>query len=309
LVYLPGIRNKDLELIWVDKKGKVDPLPIQSGSYSEPRLSPDGSLLAVTVAQQVDGNYNIWFYNLKSGSFNRFTFGNRIQNPAWSPDGKFLYFASSGGEERGIWTKPTDGSSSAILIAPYERRQVAYVTPDGGKLILNSVGGGTEDSIVALDLIQPDEPEALFPTGLFSYSGNLSPDGRFITYGSNETGSLEVFVSTFPRQVGKWQISSAGGLNPLWSPDGRELYYMTQLGKMMSVPVSTDPVFSSGAERELFDASQMFFPNTALANYDITPDGERFIMVRNTQASTNTQACNVILNWTDELQRKLGVDE
>jgi serine/threonine-protein kinase len=310
LVYIPGIRNKDLELIWVDKQGKAEPLPIQSGSYSTPRISPDGSRLAVTVGQQVDGNYDIWMYNLKSGSFNRFTFGKSMRFPVWSPDGKVLYFAATSGEQRGIWSKPADGSSPETQIAPFELLPVAYVTRDGRKLILNRLGGSeTGESIFALDLDQPQEPEALFPTGISSYSGNLSPDGRFITYGSNETGTLEIFVSTFPNQEGKWQLSSASGLNPLWSPDGKALYYISPLAKMMAVPISTNPVFSSGAPHELFDVSQMFFPNSLLANYDISPDGKRFVMIRNTRKSTDTQACNVILNWTHELQQKLGGDE
>ena len=220
-----------------------------------------------------------------------------------------LYFAASGGEKRGIWAKPTDGSSSEILIAPVEPFQPAYVTPDGKKLIMNRVGGGREGSIFTLDLNQPKEPRALFSTGLFSYSGNLSPDGRFITYGSNETGTLETFVSTFPKQEGKWQVSSASGLNPLWSPDGSELYYISSLAKMMAVSISPDSVFSSGAPRELFDVSQMFFPSTPLANYDISPDGKRFVMVRNTRERTSTQACNVILNWTDELRQRLRTGE
>ncbi|MFQ5626698.1 MAG: hypothetical protein ACE5FM_08615, partial [Methyloligellaceae bacterium] len=302
LVYIPGVRNQELELVWVDKQGKAEPLPLPTATYSEPRLSPDGARLAVTVGEA--GQSHIWMSDLKSGSFNRFTFGQQMSGPAWSPDGKKVYFTASSGDKRGILVKPADGSSAESLLLPAGSQPLlpAYVTPDGTKFILNQLSGAIEGVIFALDLLKPQQPDALFPSGFFGYSGNFSPDGRFLAYGSNETGTLEIFVTSFPDMKGKWQVSSASGLNPLWSQDGKELYYISPLAKMMAVNITTDPFFSSGKPRELFDVSQMSFPNTPIANYDISPDGKRFIMVRNTRENTQTKVLNVILNWTEDLQ-------
>jgi len=310
LVYISGVRNKELKLIWVDKQGMVEPLPLQNAAYESPRFSPDGKRLAVTVAQPNDSNSDIWIYSLTSRSFNRFTFGKSMRNPAWSPDGRLLYFISYSGEQAGIWVKPTDGSSPETLLAGIQPFQLAYVTPDGKQLILSRVGvGGALGAVYTLDLSKPEAPKAFFQSDVFSYAGNVSPDGRFITYGSTETGALALFVTTFSNQKNKWQVSSASGGNPLWSPDGRELYYISSLAKMMAVPVSTDPVFSSGTPRELFDVSQMFFPNTPVANYDISPDGKQFIMVRNTGEGPGTHAFNVILNWMDEVQDRFRTSD
>jgi len=304
LICIPGIRNQDLGLVWVDMQGKVTPLPLPPGAYSQPRLSRDGLRLAVMVGQIGSEDYNIWMYGLKSGVFNRFTFGKRRQNPVWSPDGKKLYFSTDSGDNEGILVKPSDGSLAEALILPLQDVPMypVYASPDGNKLILNQVGGPTEGILRTFDLNKGQASRALSPSGFYSYGGAFSPDGRFIAYGSNETGTLEVFVVGFPDQKGKWQVSSAGGLSPTWSPDGKELYYVSPLAKMMAVSISTDAVFSSGKPRELFDLSQMVFPNTPIANYDISPDGKRFIMVRNTTEITNTQSFNVILNWTNESQ-------
>ncbi|MFQ5652700.1 MAG: protein kinase, partial [bacterium] len=308
LVYIPGIRNQDLELVWVDLRGKVEPLPLESGAYSEPRLSPDGARLAVTVGQAGGSDYDIWLYNLKSGSFNRFTFGKRMLNPAWSPDGKKLYFGANGRDKEGIWVKPIDGSSAET---PFFRNTgppliPAYVTPDGSKLILNQLSGPTEGDILALDLIKKQEPVTLLSSGFFGLSGNLTPDGRFLAYATRESGVGGVFVTSFPDLKGKWQISSAGGTYPIWSPDGKALYYVSPLAKMMAVSISTGPVFSTGKPRILFDISDIYLPNIVVPNFDISPDGMRFIMIRNMHEDGKKQAFNVILNWAEELQERFG---
>ncbi len=307
LIYIPGTRNQDLELVWVDLQGKVEPLPLERGDYSEPRLSPNGGQLAVTVGRHSGGDYDIWLYNLKSDFFNRFTFGKRTLNPAWSPDGEKLYFGVNGSDNEGIWVKSTDGSSAKTLIFRNTGLPLilAYVTPDGSKLVLNRLSGPTEGDMLALDLIKKQEPYTLISSTFFGYSGNLTPDGRFLAYASSESGTASIFVTSFPALKGKWQIASGGPSYPIWSPDGKNLYYINSLAKMMAVAISTDPVFSTGKPRELFDVSMMSFPNTQSVNFDISPDGKRFIMLKNTRASAGTQLFNVILNWTEELRERL----
>jgi len=118
---------------------------------------------------------------------------------------------------------------------------------------------------------------------------------------------MEAFVRTFPDLKGKWQISTNGGIAPIWSPDGKEIFYVSTDGKMMSVSIRTIPTFSAEPPKELFDVSQMYFPNNPITNYDITPDGKRFILVRNSHTSANVPYFNVVLNWTEDLQTQIPI--
>jgi Tol biopolymer transport system component len=155
------------------------------------------------------------------------------------------------------------------------------------------------------DLAKGTAPTNLISPHPYSYAGVISPNGKYIAYGSNETGTLEIFVRSFPDLKGKWQVSVGGGGNPLWSPDGKELFYVTNVNKMMAVSINTSQVFSAGAPRELFDVSQMWLPNNPVTNFDITPDGKRFIMLQSTKGSSRSTSFNYVQNWVKELE-KLG---
>ncbi|MCK5346544.1 MAG: PD40 domain-containing protein, partial [Candidatus Heimdallarchaeota archaeon] len=132
---------------------------------------------------------------------------------------------------------------------------------------------------------------------------------KYIAYGTNETGRFELFIKTFPDMKGKWQVSDEGGLAPVWSPDGNSLYYVNNVGKMMIVPIKKKPFFSPGKPKILFDVSQMYFPNNPLANFDLSPDGKRFIMVRNSGYKTSILGFNMVINWISELEKKLNDDQ
>ncbi|MCG8605609.1 protein kinase [bacterium] len=299
LIYLAGLRNEEGELVWVDRQGKVEPLPLPVGGYHTPRISPDGTRLTVGVVKARQGNN--WIYNFKTGVFRQNTFVEGLGASVWSPDGKTIYLSGT----RALWMKPTDGSAAATRLFSEGAGDPLFpsdITPDATKLLFNRMTVPGAGRLAVLDLRNPSETVELFAPGVLASSGNLSPDGRFLVYGSTETGRPQIFVTSFPDLSGKWQVSSDGGLFSIWSPDGKELYYLSPLGRMMAVPISRDPVFSAGKPEELFDASQMSVNNSPGANYDISRDGKRFIMMRNAQENRGPQAFNLILNWTDELQ-------
>jgi serine/threonine-protein kinase len=302
LVYIAGAQNTERELVWVSMDGTTEPLPLPSDAYSIPRLSPDGSKLAVTLGRTYGTDNDIWLYDLATGVFSRFTFGKSMWNPVWSRDSKRLYFASGQGGTQGIMVKPVDGSRNEELILATDKPfyPISF-SPDGRQLILNRVGGVGDGDIFIFDLEKRGEPRNLFNSDTYEYEGMISPDGRFIAYGSNETGRQESFVISYPEMIGKWQVSNKGALNPMWSPDGRSIYYISSQGKMTATPVRTSPAFSLGHTRDLFDVTQMVLPNNPTPNFDISPDGKRFIMVRNTGYNSSTTAFNVILNWGKEL--------
>jgi serine/threonine-protein kinase len=310
LVYLSGALNKDLELVWVTREGKITPLTLPPQPYNTPRISPDGTKLAVSIGLVAGSDNDVWIYDLRSGSFNRLTFDKKAFDPIWSNDSRKIFYSNSTQDGERIMEHPADGSSPGIVRTSAKTPQfpIAF-SPDGKQLIINTIGGPTDGDIFTMDLSQDTESKPLLNSKAYEYGGQISPNGRYIVYGSNESGGMEIYVRTFPDLNGKWQISTNGGARPFWSPDGKEVLYFNATGRMMSAPVKSDPVFSMEMPRELFDVSQMYSPNNPLNNYDISPDGKRFIMVRNNAVSANVTYFNVIMNWVQELQREIPMNK
>lgn len=310
LAYLPGSLNQELELVSVTRQGTVTPLPLPVQSYNTPRVSPDGTRLAVTIGLVTGSDNDIWIYDLRSTSFNRLTFEKSIFAPVWSRDGKSIYYASAIGGKEGLMVKPADGSSSGTyLITGKIPRFPNSISPDGSQLIFSTLGGPSEGDIYVLDVSRRKDPFALVSSPQYEYGGFISPNGRFIVYGSTESGRLEVIVRSYPDLKGKWQISTSGGFAPLWSPDGKEIFFINMVGKMTVVSMQSGASLLPGKPQELFDVSQMSFPNNPINNYDITPDGQRFIMVRNARFSGKSTSFNVVLNWIEELKRDMPIHD
>ncbi len=299
LAYLAGNPNRDFQLVWVTRTGRVTPLPLQPQPLRAPQLSPDNSKLAY-AAGDVDAE-DVWIFDFKKEAAGRLTFGKKAGSPLWTPDGKFLYYAASA--PPAIIIQPADGSSpgkeilkSVVPVFP------AAIMDKGRKMVVSMLAA--QDIMIA-DLEKNAKQVALIKGDPYAYGGSVSPDGRFITYGVNEAGGLDVYVRSLPDLKGKWQISTNGGINPVWSPRGDEIFYVSTVGKMMAVSVKTTPVFSYGPPRELFDVSQMLFPNTPVTNFDVTKDGQRFIMVQNTRTSSRISSFNYVQNWIAELEAQV----
>ena len=300
LLYLPSTANRELGLVWMTREGQMTPLTLPPGLYTTPRISPDGSKLAITVGTPGSIDTDIWIYDFRTEVFTRTTFERRMSNAIWSKDGKKLYYHSGSG---GLMVKLVDGGMAGTLLLANGGYPIS-VSPRGNRLIFNSIVP-VEGNIYELDL-ETGEYETLVATPQFEYGGSVSPDGKYILYYSNEPGNPEVFVRTYPDLKGKWQVSRNGGQLAIWTPDGREILYINAVGRMMSVPVQRDPTFTPGVPRELFDITQMYTPNIPLANWDITPDGKRFIFIRSTNFNATVSMFNIVFNWRDELTRELS---
>jgi len=245
------------------------------------------------------GDNDIWIYDLDKKASNRLTFTKSVGSPLWSLDGKNLYYSVS--VPQGIMMQPANGGSpGAVVLRSKLPVFPSSLTRNGKQLIVSEFGAS---EILIADLEKGTGMTPLITGASFSWGGEISPDGRFIMYGSN-VGGLEIFVSSFPDLKGKWQISVGGGLTSIWSPDGSEIFYVNTVGKMMAVAVKTTPAFSPGQPRELFDVSQMWFPNDPVRNFDISPDGKRFILVQNTRNSTRMSSFNYVQDWGKELERQ-----
>jgi serine/threonine-protein kinase len=304
LLYRSGAGSAS-ELVWVSRAGVVSPVdPDWTGELGFPAISPDG--LRVTVSIQGPTSMDVWVKQLDRGPSTRLTLdGDRNDYPVWTPDGASVTFTSDRASPSfDLWTKRWDGSGEPVLEVDEERAVgEALWSPDGQWLIhrtsTNVRGrgdilgrrGGAEAERVGL--VTSDFTE-LAPT--------LSPDGRWMAYTSNETGQNEIFVVPFPNTGdARWAVSVGGGTEPRWSRDGRELFYRSGQDDMVAVPVRTGPPFSAGAPTVLFSGSD-YLRSPVHPQYDVTPDGERFLLLRRVGSSQESRLI-LVQNFFAELRR------
>ena len=307
LVYVPGgLQAAAFSLVWVDRQGAVEPLGAPPHTYRNIRLSPDGRQVASTIA---DASIDVWVYDISRGTLTRLTFEGRNGHPIWTPDGMRLTFRSNreGGPLNLFW-KPADGSGAAERLTTSEQDQSPTSwSPDGQVLAFyeRSFAEGqasTDRNIWVVPLEGEREPRPFLQTPFNEGGAVISPDGRWLAYVSNESGRFDVYVQPFPGPGGKRQISTEGGNEPVWSRNGEELFYRNG-NQMMAVEITTEPTFSAGTPSILFEGA--FRRGSVLrADYDIAPDGQRFVMLQQGGTDALTQI-NVVLNWFEELMQRV----
>lgn len=236
----------------------------------------------------------------------RFTFeGDQNLNPRWTPDGKWIAFSSTKEVARNIFWQRADGSGGLERLGTDQYGQIPDSwSPDGQFLTFHENNPKTQRDIWALPM--SDHKAQPFLVTPFNEGGAMfSPDGHWLAYASNESGRPEVYVQPFPGPGGKWQISTEGGTEPAWNRNGKELFY--RIGnKMMALDVTTQPGFSPGKPRMLFEGQYLTqdWPQVGTI-YDVSPDGQRFLMVKTTEQAFAATQINVVLNWFEELKQKV----
>jgi Tol biopolymer transport system component len=275
LVYMTGSQRPQSQLAWFDRTGRKLEGVGPSGILLNPRLSPDGTRVA--VAKEESADFDIWLMELSRGQIlSRFTFipgGQR--DPVWSPDGMRLVFTSA----ENIFAKTSNaaGREEPFLPAP-NITQVEDWSPDGKALVYTT--GGVAPGLWRRPLEADSKPAKLFDAiGASVMHARISPDGRWIAYVSDESGRPEVYVQGFPEQTGKWTISSGGGIQPKWRRDGRELYYLAADKRLMAVDIVAGATLQAGTPRALFLTSLSGTPVPLVRHeYDVSADGQRFLM-------------------------------
>jgi len=299
LVYLPGSgQAAELTLAWVDRKGEARPLTQTRRVFDAMRLSPDGRRVATAVVD--GGGRNIWVYDLARDTLARLTFDSASADaaPVWTPDGRLVTFSSARSGAGNLFWKPADGSGSEqrLTTSPHTQFPTSW-SPDGKWLAFEQFDPVTQSDIWVLP--RPDgasaeqKPRQFLKTSFSERGGRFSPNGRWLAYYSNESGQNQVYVQPFPGPGGKSQVSTDGGLEPMWATDGRELFYRNA-DRIMAVDVTTAPSFSAGKPRLLFERQYEFGP--AFTNWDVAPDGRQFLMLKGSDAGAPGQV-NVVLNW------------
>ena len=294
LAYVPRDARSDRRtLVWVDRHGMRTRMIEEENAFEFPRLSPDDSRVAVRVGSPPDSN--IWVYDVERGTRTRVTANGTADDPEWTPDGTRILFAWSPDQtsNSGIYSKRADGSGEAALVLSSSRGvYTPEPSPDGLSLAYVQMPGA-ELWIAPAE----GEPAPFLNSGFAESSPVFSPDGRFLAYVSDESGQPEVYVRPFPDGPNRWTISTAGGAEPLWSPDGSELFYRNG-DEMMVVAIETEPELALGVPRALFRKAFRVTPDPR--NYDVSSDGQRFVMV---EGGAETTEIRIVLNWFEELER------
>ncbi len=317
MVYLPGeaagaaTSGARRSLVWVDEDGAEEPLPLPARQYAGPRLSPDGTRLAVAVS---DGEaWALWVYDVASGAALRLTQAGGSQNmlPIWTPDGSRIFYRSidAPNSPGNLYSIPSDGSGGPQRITNVDNADdnPTSISPDGTTVIFIRVLDSGPNRRVEIMAVAADGSGEARPIlqGDFNF-GNaaLSPDGRWLAYRSNESGQYEVYLQPFPGPGAKTPVSIGGGSWAVWSSDGSTIYYQAG-GRFMAADVTSGAPARVGRPRELFPDTAYFRPpgGGGARQYHVAPDG-RLLLIRRVQAATNDNAHLVVVeNWLDELER------
>ena len=303
LVHLPATASTGGTLGWVDRAGRMTSVIKGEDIYGLPRLSPDGSSLAmVTRGSELD----IWIRELERGLDTRLTQEGANLYPAWSPDGAHVTFGSSRGGVYDLYSKLSDLSSDAELLVTSQNTKIpGSWSPDGRTLVYYEVNSsGTNRDIWTFPF--GGDPEPFLATEFNERVPRLSPDGHWVAYVSDQSGQDQVYVQRFPEGGGVTPISAGRGTEPTWSRDGRELFYRDGY-RMMVVEVETEPDFDVGRTRLLFEEPYDTDPNSVgNSNYDVSLDGQSFLMIERSENQASELV--VAINWFEELKRLVPID-
>jgi serine/threonine-protein kinase len=297
---LPGNRT----LVWVDRQGREEPVPVSSRAWTYPRISPDGTRLAVSSQDQES---DIWIADAQRQTLTRFTFDPAPDNyPVWTPDGRRIVFVSQRDGPQNLYWQVADGTSSVERLTQSDNGQLlSSISPDGSQLLFNEGAAGGID-LMSVSLAADRTVRPLVQTQFIDRNGVVSPDGRWVAYESDSSGRFEIYVRPFPEAgSGQGQVSAAGGTRPLWAHSGRELFYMGLDGALMRVSVDAGgSVWSAGTPAKLLEPKYFGTGSNPGRTYDVSPDDRRFLMIKQGSGEQVAPPQIVIVqNWLEELNR------
>jgi len=312
LAFLPGSGSQLDELVSVDPGGKETPVLDSVRHYLHPRYSPDGESLAVTVFGPEGAD--IWIVSLSTGVESKLTKGGVHLVPLWTLDGERLAFSRETEEPPvsvSVYWQRADGSTpeEPLLLAQEagERLWPYAWSADGKLLVYGKASTFSNVSTLEIWLLELDSGETrslLAEVGTLFAGASVSPDGQWLAYADPSSGRFQVHVQSLPTGGERHQLSTKGGLKPLWSPDGSKLYFLgPSPAGIMVVPVATEPGFNAGSPEVLIERRYVIAPYTSHPNFDISPDGKSFVIVKKSESLGPATEVRVIENWFAELGR------
>ncbi|MBZ5559378.1 MAG: serine/threonine-protein kinase [Acidobacteriia bacterium] len=309
LVYVPGKADEGARTLFlVDRNGRAEKLPLPSRSYLHPRISPDGHKLAIEIE---GSSHDVYIYDFASGVLSNITTDGVSHWPVWSPDGKQIGYRSGQMGRFRLWQVPADRSGPAkqVPATGFSQNAESY-SPDGHAIAYTVMDPGVPSRIAVVPLGGGQTPQPLENSKYAQGSPKFSPDGRWLAYCSNESGRAQVYVQAFPGPGAKVQVSNDGGTDPVWRRAGGELFFRNG-DSMLAVAVSTASGFSAGRPQEIWKghyshgmSSSCGAPGLTSSNYDVTADGNRFLMIKDEDQDLATSTRIVVVQgWADELTR------
>ena len=293
-------------LVWVDRQGHETPIPAPPRPYVFPRLSPDGTRIAVYVQDQM----NILLWDLGRTTLTPAVFDPSVAIfPVWTPDGRRLIFSSDRAGARNVFWQAADGTGAVERLSESPNQQVPVsVSSDGRRLILTDVGPKTAEDVTQVELDGTHRVTPLVQSPFAERNGVISPDGRWLAYEANDSGRFEIHVRPFPEvKSGHWLVSTTGGTRPLWARSGQELFYVSPTGALMRVGVERGPSWAATTPTLLVKARYLMRPIFSLGRtYDIAPDGQRFLMIKEADGTDQTAPppqLVVVQHFDEELKR------
>jgi Tol biopolymer transport system component len=284
--------------VWFDRSGKEVGFLGPPGDWEDPRISPDGTRVAANRLDASTGMSNIWLLGPSSETARRFTFAPTFEHsPIWSPDGGRIAFDSYRAKPVHIYQKSLRGDREDNLVRGENFKTPTDWSRDGRFLIYQSLDPQTHWDLWYVDLSGARTPVAFLRSSFNELGGQISPDGRWLAYTSDESGSWEVYVAAFPGPGGKWQVSSGGGTQAVWSRDGNEIFYLGADRTMMAVAVRGGNDFIPLPPQRLFQTRARYTGNRA---FDVTADARRFL-VSTVTVEEKPVPITVVLNVVSEL--------
>jgi serine/threonine-protein kinase len=295
LAYIPhpaGSRQFERRLVWVDRQGKIEPLPAPPRAYSALALASDGQQAAFEINTSTA---ELWIYDLARSSLTRLTSEQgSSRSPLWTPDGSRVAYRGIRTGGQNLYWRSADGSGSEERLTTSDNNQApSSWSPDGKVLAYQEASPATGQDIWTLALEGDRKPRPFLQTASNELASMFSPDGRWLAYVSNESSGNQVYVQPFPGPGRKWQISTDGGEAPQWNPNGRELFYRSGNSTMV-VDVTTSPTFTASRPRLLYQGPAG----------DSSPDGQRFLAIQAVEPEQTPTQIHIMLNWPEKLNRR-----
>jgi Tol biopolymer transport system component len=309
-VYNPNVGAALSVFTWYDRAGKELGTVGDVGVLSNPNLSPDDSRVAMDMADVKATSVNVWLNDVKHGTNSRFTFDNAEDvGGVWSRDGSLIAYRSLQASDTNVLVKQAQGLQPARSI--FSVKDSSHVSDDiapnswslDNKELLCTLQPAEGGSQLVLLSTSDGKMTRFLATKTSESNGQISPDGKWVAYASNESGDWEIYVTTFPTAAGKWQVSRGGGTEPRWRGDGKEIFYIGSGSTLMAVPISSEGTFTAGNPTQLFRSQlRAQVSSTDQFSYDVTKDGQRFLVNRYAKPAQVTPL-HIVLNATAGLQR------
>jgi len=298
-VYIGGGTAAQRRVVFVDRAGVSQALPAPPQNYSHPKFSPMGDKISFWIEQT---RCDILVYDVVRNTLTRLTSEGDNHYPIWMPNGQEITYISNRPGSRGynFMSKPVDGSRREQPLIDTEQN-LDPITPLSSSPDASGLAFAIRGDIWLLPLSGKREPHPFTQSPFNETTPAFSPDGQWLAYASDESGQPEIYVQPFPGPGAKYRISTNGGTDPVWARNGRELFFRNR-EQMMTVHVTTRPTFSTSRPTVLFVS-----PVSGSTDFDISPDGERFVMVDDGQRGANSPQINVVLNWLEELKQRVPV--